>query len=65
MNFSDKLAQQIKLKNNPSVLGLDPKLEYIPSSIREKYFIENVGSQKAAANCIIEFNKRLIDAPMK
>ena len=62
MNFSDKLAQQIKLKNNPSVLGLDPKLEYIPSSIREKYFIENVGSQKAAANCIIEFNKRLIDA---
>lgn len=62
MNFSDKLAQQIKTKNNPSVLGLDPKLEYIPASIKEKYFIENAGSQKAAADSIIEFNKKLIDA---
>lgn len=62
MNFSDKLAQQIKLKNNPSVLGLDPKLEYIPVSIKEKYFIGNVGSKKSAADSIIEFNKRLISA---
>jgi len=62
MNFSDKLAKQIKLKNNPSVLGLDPKLEYIPASIKEKYFVKNVNYQKAAAECIIEFNKRLIDA---
>jgi len=62
MNFSDKLAKQIKLKNNPSVLGLDPKLEYIPESIKKKYFVKNVSYQKAAADCIIEFNKRLIDA---
>lgn len=62
MNFSDKLAQQIKLKNNPSVLGLDPKLEYIPASIKEKYFNGNVSPQKAVADSIIEFNKRLIDA---
>jgi len=62
MNFSDKLAHQIQLKNNPSVLGLDPKLEYIPASIKEKYFVNNVSFQKAAADCIIEFNKRLIDA---
>jgi len=61
MNFSDKLAKQIKLKNNPSVLGLDPKLEYIPESIKEKYFVKNVSYQKAAADCIIEFNRRLID----
>ena len=61
MNFSDKLAKQIKFKNNPSVLGLDPKLEYIPASIKEKYFVKNVSYQKAAADCIIEFNRRLID----
>jgi len=61
MNFSDKLAKQIKLKNNPSVLGLDPKLEYIPESIKKKYFVKNVSYQKAAADCIIEFNRRLID----
>ncbi|MGI6084571.1 MAG: orotidine-5'-phosphate decarboxylase [Acetivibrionales bacterium] len=62
MNFSDKLAQQIRLKNNPSVLGLDPKLEYIPASIKEKFFTGNADSKKAAADSIIEFNKKLINA---
>jgi orotidine-5'-phosphate decarboxylase len=62
MNFSDKLAQQIKLKKNPSVLGLDPKLEYIPASIKERYFNGDINPQKAAADSIIEFNKKLIDA---
>lgn len=62
MNFSDKLAEQIKLKKNPSILGLDPKLEYIPASIKEKNFLNNAESSKAAADSIVEFNKRLIDA---
>lgn len=62
MNFSDMLAEQIKLKNNPTVLGLDPKLEYIPTSIKEKHFLNNTEYSIAAADSIIEFNKRLIDS---
>lgn len=62
MNFSDKLAEQILLKRNPSVLGLDPKLDFIPDSIKEKAFEENACKRKAAAHSIVEFNKRLIDA---
>ncbi len=62
MNFSDKLAEQINLKKNPTILGLDPKLEYIPVSIKEKHNINNGESSKAAADSIIEFNKRLIDS---
>lgn len=62
MTFSDKLANQIRLKKNPSILGLDPKLEYIPQSIKDKYFSENNTMEKAAANSIVEFNTRLIDA---
>ena len=38
MNFSDRLAKQILKKKNPSVLGLDPRLEYIPESIKTKAF---------------------------
>ncbi len=62
MNFSDKLAKLIKQKNNPSILGLDPKLEYIPDSIKNKYFNNSDTPGKAVANSIVEFNKRLIDA---
>lgn len=62
MNFSDRLAEQIKLKNNPTVMGLDPKLEYIPASIKEKHFSEEKEVSRAAAKSIIKFNKRLIDA---
>lgn len=62
MNFSDRLAEQIRLKNNPTVMGLDPKLEYIPASIMERYFTGNADPFKAAAGSIIEFNKKLIDA---
>lgn len=62
MSFSDKLAEQVLLKKNPSVLGLDPKLEYIPDSIKLKAFEENACKRKAAAQSIVEFNKRLIDA---
>lgn len=61
MNFSDKLVKLIKQKNNPSILGLDPKLEYIPDSIKDKYFNNGETVKKAAALSIIEFNKRLID----
>jgi orotidine-5'-phosphate decarboxylase len=62
MNFSDKLAEQIRLKNNPTVMGLDPKLEYIPASIKDKHYSKNTEAFKAAADSILEFNKRLIDA---
>jgi len=62
MHFSDKLAEKVLKKKNPSVLGLDPKLEYIPDSIKKKAFEENACKKKAAAQSIVEFNRRLIDA---
>lgn len=62
MNFSDRLAEQIRKKNNPTVMGLDPKLEYIPSSIKDRHFSGNADPFKAAAGSILEFNRRLIDA---
>ncbi len=58
----DLLVEKIKEKSNPSVAGLDPKLEYVPSYITKKYFDEYGKTLKAAAEAIIEFNKGLIDA---
>lgn len=58
----DRLMEKVKVLKNPTVMGLDPKLEYIPFSIRKKN-IELYGNTfKAAAESILEFNRKLIDA---
>ncbi|MBQ8824632.1 MAG: orotidine-5'-phosphate decarboxylase [Ruminococcus sp.] len=58
----DRLIQRIIELKNPTVVGLDPKLEYVPDYICEKYFKEEGTTLKAAANAIQEYNFALIDA---
>ena len=60
--FIDRLTDKIRKLQNPTVMGLDPKLEYIPFSIREKNVKLYGSGFKAAAESILEFNKRLVDA---
>ena len=58
----DKLIEKIVETQNPTVVGLDPKLEYIPEFIKEQAFIENGENLKAASKAIFAFNKGIIDA---
>ncbi len=58
----DKLIEQIQAKQNPTVAGLDPKLNYIPGYILEKAEKEQGKTLQGAAQAILEFNKGLIDA---
>lgn len=58
----DLLVQKIKEKGNPSVAGLDPKIEYVPEYIRKKAYAEYGQNLKGATEAIWEFNKGLIDA---
>ncbi|MDP4182118.1 MAG: orotidine-5'-phosphate decarboxylase [Bacillota bacterium] len=60
--FIDLLIDAIKEKDNPTVVGLDPKLDYIPQFIKEKSFKEYGTNLKGAAEAILTFNKGLIDA---
>jgi len=60
--FIDKLIESIKKTNNPTVVGLDPKLDYIPDTIREKAFKEHGHNAAGAADAILNFNKKIIDA---
>lgn len=57
-NAIDNLIEKIKKTNNPTVMGLDPRYEMIPEYIRKKYD----KTLKGVASCIVEFNKKLIDA---
>ncbi len=58
----DLLVKKIKEKNNPSVAGLDPVVDYVPEYIREKAYKEYGKTLKGACEAIWEFNKGLIDA---
>ena len=60
MSF-DRLIERIIELKNPTVVGLDPKLEYVPEFIQKKYTDEDGGTIKAAAKAIFDFNKAIID----
>jgi len=60
--FIDLLIEKIKEKNNPTVAGLDPQLDYIPSYIVEKYKNKSVDFFEACAGAIYEFNTTIIDS---
>lgn len=58
----DLLVEKIKEKGNPSVAGLDPKIDYVPEYIRKKAYAEYGQNLKGATEAIWKFNKGLIDA---
>lgn len=58
----DILVKKIKEKSNPSVAGLDPKIEYVPKFLKEAAYKEYGKNLKGAAESIWEYNKGLIDA---
>ncbi len=58
----DKLIEAIISKDyNPTVAGLDPKLDYVPEYILKKHLNEE-NPFEGAANALYEFNCGLIDA---
>lgn len=60
MSF-DRMIAKIIETGNPTVVGLDPKLDYVPNFIKEKCFEEKGADLKGAAAAILKFNKAIID----
>lgn len=58
----DRLIEKIEQTQNPTVAGLDPKLDYVPEYIRARCFEKYGETLKGAAKALLEFNKGLIDA---
>lgn len=58
----DRLIKGIKRTGNPTVAGLDPKLDYIPEFIVREAFAAHGETLEGAAAAILTFNKGLIDA---
>mgnify|MGYP000396970947 CR=1 FL=1 len=58
----DRLIEKIKETENPTVVGLDPKAEYVPEHIRKASYEQFGETFEGAADAIFQFNKGLIDA---
>ena len=56
----DILINKIIEKQNPTALGLDTRLEYLPEEMLKNYDIEDI-DYSDAGKLILEFNQRLID----
>ena len=61
MSF-DRLIRKIDSMNNPTVAGLDPKLDFIPEFIKTESFEKYGKTLEGAADALLQFNKGLIDA---
>ena len=57
-----KLIDQIKKKDAPIVVGLDPQLKFIPKSILDKNYQEYGNTLDAVAESFYEFNVAIMDA---
>ncbi len=58
----NKLVKKIEANKAPIVVGLDPKLDFIPEHIKQKAFAEKGETLAGAAEAIWQFNKGIIDA---
>ena len=57
----DRLIEGIVKTQNPTVAGFDPKLDYVPASIKESCFEKYGKTLEGAAAALLEFNKAIID----
>ena len=58
----EMLIERIKKTGNPTVAGLDPKLDYIPEFMKNEAFETYGKNARGAGEAIFQFNKGLIDA---
>lgn len=57
----DRLIDSIIRMQNPTVAGLDPKLDYVPASIKDACFEKYGKTLEGAAAALLAFNKVIID----
>ena len=57
----NKLIENIKKTGAPIVVGLDPKLDFVPKQVQEKAYGEFGETLEGAAEAIWQFNKEIVD----
>ena len=62
MNAMEKLAERIRELKNPTVAGLDTRIEYLPEGFVQEILPQGIRSFEDAAEAVYQYNVRLVDA---
>lgn len=62
MNIMEQLAARIRTMKNPTVAGLDTRIEYLPESFVNEILPQGIHTFEDAAEAVYRYNVRLIDA---
>ena len=57
-HFADRLMSSITKKSSCIIVGLDPRIDRLPSELKSRA----TASRTAAAHAVLEFNRRVLDA---
>lgn len=60
--ITDRLIEKIINMQNPTVVGLDPRMKFIPEHIKKSSFEKYGNTPKAVADSFLAFNKVIIDS---
>lgn len=62
-NYADRLIRAVKTKGNPCIVGLDPRIDQMPSFVtREAIAAYKKDTEAAIRWCIAEYHRLIIDA---
>ena len=61
-HIMDQLAKRISELKNPTVAGLDTRIEYLPEKFVQAILPEGIRSFEDAAEAVYQYNVRLVDA---
>lgn len=61
-HFADRLTEAVQRKGSPICLGLDPRWDHLPASLREAALREHGDTPRARAEAFLRFNCALLDA---
>ena len=62
MNIMDKMYARISELKNPTVAGLDTRIEYLPEEFVKEVCPNGINSFEDAAEAVYQYNVRLVDA---
>ena len=62
MNIMEKMAKRISELKNPTVAGLDTRIEYLPEEFVKEVCPNGINSFEDAAEAVYQYNVRLVDA---
>jgi len=61
-HFADRLIAAVQRKGAPICLGLDPRWEQLPASLRDQALREHGDTPRARGEAFLQFNRAVLDA---